>query len=165
MRVGVTGHQRLKESASWSWVKLQLDQLLSSLSPPIVGITSLAIGADQLFATSVLEHGGSIEVIVPFGEYEFTFAEGHDREEYTSLLHRAIRAEVMSRQGSDEEMYFSSGRTIVNRSDLIVAVWDGKPAAGLGGTGDVVEYALKQRKRIVQINPVTQQVSESDESY
>jgi hypothetical protein len=29
----------------------------------------------------------------------------------------------------------------VNRSDRLLAVWDGKPAQGLGGTGDIVAYA------------------------
>ena len=163
MRVGVTGHQRLNEPARWSWVKRELDHLLSSLSPPLIGITSLAVGAGQLFAIAVLQQGGSLEVVVPFTGYEFTSSDGHDRQEYTRLLQRALKAEVMEKQGSNEDAYYASGRRMVNESDLIVAVWDGKPAVGLGGTGDVVNYALQQRKRTVQINPMTQEVSELEE--
>jgi hypothetical protein len=29
----------------------------------------------------------------------------------------------------------------VDRSDVLLAVWDGQPARGPGGTGDVVAYA------------------------
>jgi len=163
MRVGVTGHQRLEEPVRWSWVKRELDRLLSSLSPPLIGITSLAVGADQLFANAVLQQGGSLEVVVPFTGYEFAFPEETERQEYTRLLRCASKAEVLEKQSSDEESYFVSGKRMVNRSELIVAVWDGKPAAGLGGTGDIVKYALQQRKRTVQINPITKEVSELEE--
>jgi hypothetical protein len=30
---------------------------------------------------------------------------------------------------------------VVEASELLVAVWDGEPARGLGGTADVVAYA------------------------
>lgn len=160
MRVGITGHQRLKEPARWGWVRQELDRLLSSLAPPLVGITSLAVGADQLFADAIVRHGGSLEVVIPFAGYEFTFAEGHDRDEYEQLLRRASKKEVLEGHGSDEEAYLASGKRMVDQSDLLVAVWDGLPATGLGGTGDVVAYAVQRRKRTLHLNPVTQKVGE-----
>jgi hypothetical protein len=32
----------------------------------------------------------------------------------------------------------------VDRSDVLLAVWDGRPARGFGGTGDVVAYARRR---------------------
>ncbi|MDQ3802310.1 MAG: hypothetical protein M3416_00415 [Acidobacteriota bacterium] len=138
----------------------ELDRLLSSLAPPLIGITSLAVGADQLFANAVLRRGGSLEVVIPFAGYERTFSEGRDRQEYTQLLQHALRTEVLEKHGSDEEAYFASGKRMVDQSELLIAVWDGLPATGLGGTGDVVSYALQQRIKTIHLNPITQEVEE-----
>jgi hypothetical protein len=158
MRVGVTGHQRLKDASGWQWVEQQFDALLDSLPRSLIGVTSLAIGADQLFARTVLRRGGSLEVIIPFAGYERTFNKRQDRQEYYRLLHLASRVEVLDTSGSDEDAYFASGKRVVDLSTLIVAVWDGGPAAGHGGTGDVVNYAAQQFKRTVHLNPVTRGV-------
>jgi hypothetical protein len=160
MKVGITGHQRLKESSNWEWVRVEIDNLLSQLPPPLTGVTSLAIGADQLFAKAVLKHGGLLEAVIPFAGYERTFSEGHDREEYGHLLKRASKIEVLEKRGSDEEAYFAAGKRMVDLSDLLIAVWDGKPAAGLGGTGDVVQYAIHERKKTIHINPITHKITE-----
>jgi hypothetical protein len=160
MRVGITGHQRLQEPARWGWVKRELDGVISSLTLPLTGITSLAIGTDQLFANAVLQRGGSLEIIIPFAGYESTFSEEHDRQEYLRLLRLALKQEVLEKYGSDEEAYLASGKRMVDQSELLIAVWDGQPAVGLGGTGDVVSYAVQQRKRTIHLNPITQQVEE-----
>lgn len=160
MRVGITGHRKLKEPARWSWVRQEFDRLLSSLTPPLIGITSLAIGADQLFANAVLRHGGSLEIVVPFAGYEFTFSEDGERQEYMRLLQHALKTEVLEKSGSDEEAYLASGKRLVDQSELLITVWDGLPALGLGGTGDVVNYAARQRKKIIHLNPITLEVEQ-----
>lgn len=161
MKVGLTGHQKLDNLRDWEWVKVEIDKILTSLPSPITGITSLAIGADQLFAKAILHHKGSLEVILPFPEYEDTFDESPDRERYQQLLNAASKVNVMQRTGSDEECYFAAGKMVVNEADLLLAVWNGKPAAGLGGTGDVVRYAQQRQKRIIHLNPITHEVTDS----
>jgi hypothetical protein len=160
MRIGITGHQRLKDPARWNWVNREFDRLLSALPPPLLGITSLAVGADQLFASAVLRCGGSLEVVIPFAGYERTFPVGRERRAYTQLLKHALRKEVLEKDGSDEEAYLAAGKRLVERCELLIAVWDGLPATGLGGTGDVVNYALQQRKKTIHLNPVTQEVKD-----
>ncbi|MFL6213398.1 MAG: hypothetical protein ACJ74J_05825 [Blastocatellia bacterium] len=160
MRVGITGHQRLEEPTDWRWVGQEFDHLLSRLLPPLIGVTSLAIGADQFFAEAVLQQGGSLEAVIPFAGYESTFSEGLDRREYNRLLRLVCKSEVLERQGSDEDAYFAAGKRVVDLSELVLAVWNGKPAAGLGGTADVVRYAIQQRKRIIHLDPIKQKVSE-----
>jgi hypothetical protein len=142
----------------WRWVEQEFDSLLHSWPEPYIGVTSLAIGADQLFARAVLRRGGSLEVIIPFAGYERTFKEWQDKQEYYRLLRLASRVEVLDKSGSDEDAYFASGKRVVDLSTLLVAVWDGRPAAGLGGTGDVVNYAAQQFKRTIHLNPVTREV-------
>jgi hypothetical protein len=158
VKIGVTGHQRLENPADWDWVEERIDEELSKIAPPLTGISSLAVGADQLFAELVLKRDGKLHVILPFEDYERTFAKGAERRGYHDLLRRAAVVEVLPAQATDEESYFAAGKRVVELSDLMLTVWNGKKAAGLGGTGDAVEYALETKKDVIHINPVTFEV-------
>lgn len=109
--------------------------------PDLIGITCLADGADQLFARAVLDHGGVLEVVVPAQRYRDGLEPASAREEYDRLFARACHVERLSFAESTEQAHMAAGRFIVETSDVLVAVWDGKPARGLGGTADVVRYA------------------------
>jgi hypothetical protein len=43
------------------------------------------------------------------------------------------------------------GRAVGDRSNVLVAVWDGQPARGLGGTADVVVAYARERGVLVQV--------------
>ena len=62
--VGVTGHRTLPDPAVWSWVREEIATVLTSLDPPIVGVTGLAEGADQRFAECVLARGGTLHAVL-----------------------------------------------------------------------------------------------------
>jgi hypothetical protein len=155
MKVGITGHQELDDP---TWVKDEILRVLRKQEYPLIGVSSLALGADQLFAQAILDCSGSLEVIIPFEGYIETF-DTLERSEYERLLKEASSIEVLSTCSTDEEAYLAAGIKVVNSVDLLIAVWDGNPAAGLGGTGDVVEYAVHQGKRYVHINPITKSVA------
>ena len=160
MRVGITGHQKLADPHGWDWVRAELDNLLPKLGAPLIGITCLAVGADSLFATLVLKHNGSIEAVLPFPGYEQKL-QVHARAEHRRLLSSASQVTTLQRQATDEESYLKSGKTVVDLAELLIAVWDGKPAKGLGGTADVVEYARRKRRAMVHLDPVRQLVHRS----
>ena len=154
MKIGITGHQELADPL---WVKQEILSALQAQSAPLLGVTSLAIGADQLFAQAVLDVAGELQVVVPFDGYAEVF-KSDGRQEYERLLARASITEVLPPAASQEESYFAAGKRVVDVADLIIAVWNGKPAAGLGGTADVVEYARLHGKRYIHINPITRVV-------
>lgn len=156
MRVGITGHQELTESSGWDWVIRSFDALLSAMPKPLVGITCLAAGADQLFAQAVLRNFGTIEVVLPFPEYESTLDE-ESKQFYRQLHLMASKITVLTKQSTTDESYLKAGKIVVDLSDVMVAVWNGRPAGGLGGTADIVEYA-KKKKKVVWLNPVIQQI-------
>lgn len=161
MKIGITGHQRLPQLSDWDWVNIEMRRVLETLDPPLIGISSLAVGADQLFAELVLERGGTLEVIIPFEGYENKFTQREDRETYLSLLASASGVEVLEKFGSEEEAYLTAGERVVDGSDFLLAVWDGQPAAGLGGTADIVQYARDNQKKIIHLNPRTREVIKS----
>jgi hypothetical protein len=150
--IGVTGHQTL-EAQTKQLVREQIRLSLSGSGKDIVGITSLAAGADQIFAETVLEVGGRIHAILPCKQIERSFDKAEDLTRYRALLAVASEVVTMPFDEPSEEAYWSAGREIVDRAQRVIAVWDGKPAAGLGGTADVVDYARSVGKHVEIIWP------------
>lgn len=52
-----------------------------------------------------------------------------------------------------DDAYLAAGQEVVDLTDTILAVWDGQPARGVGGTADVVRYARSTGRRVVVIWP------------
>ncbi len=53
---------------------------------------------------------------------------------------------------SAEQAYLELGRYLVTHADLLIAVWDGLPARGPGGTSDVVQMARQRQLPLAWIN-------------
>ena len=154
-RIGITGHQLLGDQPAVAWIRSAIDRVLGEHIGELVGVSCLAVGADQVFATLVLERGGALEVVLPFPEYRERGLSGDgDRQQYDRLIARG-RVDILPRGGrSDEEAYLHVGIQVVSRCDVLVAVWNGSPAAGPGGTADVVSRARDCGRAVVIINPV-----------
>ncbi len=160
MRIGVTGHQTLPKQEVWRWVGDQMDEVIRTIQRPLVGLTSLAIGADQLFAERILAAAGQLYIVIPHSDYEATFRTQRARDHYRELLVQATQTEALNISGSREDAYLQAGHRIADLSDILVAVWNGRPAAGRGGTADAVDYALAKSTLVIHINPVTGTASE-----
>jgi hypothetical protein len=155
MTLGITGHQELDDP---TWVKSEIIRILRLQAQPIIGVTCLAVGADQLFAQAVLECNGAVHVIVPCEKYAEAF-DTSSRRGYEQLLLRAVSTEVLSHTPCSEETYFVAGKKVVDLSEMMIAVWNGQAAAGLGGTADIVEYARVRGKRYAHVNPVNRETT------
>jgi hypothetical protein len=154
MKIGISGHQNIGCAETEAWVRQQLVQYLASHNVS-TGISSLALGADQLFADIVLAMGKLLEVVVPCAAYEKTFPNRDDLSAYRALLGRATTKHVLRFSEPSEDAFYAAGRFVVDRSDAMVLVWNGKPAAGRGGTGDVASYVIERQRPAYWINPVT----------
>ncbi len=136
--IGITGHQRIPGSAL-RYVRSGVARALRAAADPI-GVTSLAAGADQIFAEEVLKASGRLRVVLPCAGYEAVFGQ-RDLARYRRLLASAEQVEQLSFAAPSEEAFLAAGRRVVDVSDALVAVWDGQPARGMGGTADIVAYA------------------------
>jgi len=159
MKVGITGHQNLGEVETVAWVEKNLKDVVLKYNVHR-GFTSLAIGADQLFAQILRDEDIPYTAILPCREIEKTFHTPAHLENYRRLLKHAAAVETLDFIDPAEIAFFEAGKRVVDLADLVIAVWNGQPAKGLGGTGDAVKYALDQKKRVVHINPINQQVTE-----
>jgi hypothetical protein len=118
----------------------------NTAGPPTFRVLSpLAEGADRLVAEAALALGYRLEAPLPFAqadyEADFPAAVGTFR----GLLGQAAhQLELDGGRGGDETAsYEAVGRYVVRNADLLIAIWDGGPSAGRGGTGDVVRFALR----------------------
>ncbi len=162
-RIGISGHQGLAPDVI-AYVTQEIKSRLAAI-PGVTGISSLAEGADQLFAKCVLDVGGSLEVIVPSKDYRSTFTDQAARREYDHLLTLASRVTTLSFPAPSEKAFLAAGKAIVDSCEVLFAVWDGQPARGSGGTADIVEYAQQLGRDTVVIWPagvLRQALPESD---
>ncbi len=149
--VGITGHQDIPPEAR-GHIASGIDDVLRSHHGDLIGVCSLAAGADQLFAQAVLDMGGALQVVVPCKRYGATFG-GPDLLRFRELLGRAARIETLAHPEPSEEAFLEAGHRVADLCDVLIAVWDGEPARGLGGTADVVGYAKSVGRDAVIIWP------------
>lgn len=164
IRLGVTGHRNvtalpeiLREIRA---ILAKIDDILEDTPHRYRIISPLAEGADRIVARVVLGWEGpalppDLDVILPFAEEEYLrdFSNPSSRDEFASLLGKAASTVVIATRGTREDGYEEAGHAVVDRCDLLIAVWDGKPASGRGGTSDIVDYARKIGRAYVHISP------------
>jgi hypothetical protein len=152
MRIAVTGHRGLPPE-TMRLIDEAIRSELNKYDPGrLVAISCLADGADQVFAQAVLDAGGQLDVVVPASEYRDGLpTEAHAA--YDELLSRARRVHRMDRRESDSKAHMDASRFMIANADQLVAVWDGKPARGYGGTADVVELARENDLKITIVWP------------
>ncbi len=154
--VGFTGHRSIANpGAVAGQVAIALDDLAATNHNLLV-ISSIAAGADTLFVNEAARRGIPYLIVLPFpsDRFQLDFAPGEWLAR-SPLLERASNVEEISGSASDDEAYMDAGVRIVNQADLLVAVWDGTPTSGLGGTADVVGYARDLGKPVLWLNPVS----------
>lgn len=159
--VGVTGHRDLA-SDEVSVAVQQVGDLFRSLKEsyphtPIVLLSSLAEGADRLVARTALESGAQLYVVLPLPSelYEEDFGSPQSLEEFRQLIarssgsgvvpideHRGAQA-AQSPGPARDQRYAAAGAFVVSHSEILIALWDGNEDEVLGGTSQIVRFALQ----------------------
>lgn len=143
-RVGCTGHQSLTPATRRAVAAAVSNLIADEDIDGLIGLTSLAEGADQVFAFAVLAAGGQLQAVIPSQRYEHSFTSASARETYSALCALAGSVTILPFPAPDEDAYLAAGRAVADQCQILVAVWDGQEAAGKGGTGDVVTYARER---------------------
>ncbi len=93
----------------------------------VQALSSLAVGADQLFADLALTCGAELTAVIPSGDYEACFDNAADLARYRTLKARAAREVRLDFPHSTDEAYYAAGAYIADHCDRLLAVWDGLP--------------------------------------
>ncbi|MEI5520490.1 hypothetical protein WB401_25885 [Streptomyces brasiliscabiei] len=139
-RIGITGHREIPEAALWA-VRSGIRAELRGRAATTRALSSLAAGADQLFAETALASGLQLTAVIPGMDYEPHLGDDEVRAAYRRLLKCCAERVQLPYERTHEEAYYAAGRYIVDHADRMIAVWDGAPSRGLGGTADIVDYA------------------------
>lgn len=153
MRIGISGHTNLTQPSG----TLVYDAIREALRPysqeELIGVTCLARGADQIFAQAVLDGGGQVTVLLPSRNYREKKVKPANLAAFDDLLSKAAEIVYMPFDEPGRAAYMAASEELVSRSELMVAVWDGKPAGGYGGTADVVDHARSLGREVLVVWP------------
>ena len=184
LRVGVTGHRAPPKLPAQSEAPMRaiLDRILATIietaqnpdNDPagaqatgaragFVVVSSLAEGSDRIVARAGQAAGYTLEAVLPFArtEYARDFATPQSRAEFEHLL--GIATAVFELDGAPDERgraYEAAGFVMLANIDLLVAIWDGEEAAGIGGTAQIVSRAIADGIPVVRIDPQNPSVME-----
>jgi len=158
--IGFTGHRNLPdESKSRESILKFLQDFKGKTEKTIYGVSSAAAGGDLLFAESCLQVGLPIRILLPAPKEQFR--EDFDDATWSraeSVMQRAMSVEVIGTGETKEERYYECGAETVQQSQMLLALWDGKPSQGLGGTEEIFTYAKNQGRPVVWIQSVTGEI-------
>lgn len=169
--MGITGHRAESLAAAESLRKeivKALEQLKTAATavrtansaffapqpPRFLFVSPLADGADQIGAELALELGFELHAVLPFSR-ERTREDMPDKESRARLDALLAQATCVLELPGDEnhklEAYVMAGRATVAHCDVLIAVWDGLPPRGRGGTGEVVRFAFERATPVVHV--------------
>jgi hypothetical protein len=147
--LAATGHRELEESSA---IRAAVEESLAELR--VRGVWSmLAQGADSLVAEAALRLGLPIACVLPFASYDDDFR-GAARQRFKRLLSQCADVVRLSGRVGDDA-YLQAGKAIVDRGQLLLALWDGEPPEGSGGTADIVHYACAKCIPVLRLDPLT----------
>jgi hypothetical protein len=164
VRIGVTGHRDLEENeplvdvlrgrirAIQDELPLAGEEWRVADRHPLVRlavVSQLAKGADRLVVREVFQEAiargqeARLEVILPMAREAYAhkqeFSEESKREFKALLELAAWKYEPRHGDGPrDEKPYEAAGRQMLARCDVLIALWDGKPSRGPGGTAETL---------------------------
>jgi hypothetical protein len=114
--------------------------------------TPLAPGADQLAGIAALE--GSIPIVVLLPLEKRRYLEDfsiEDQDAFTRISAQAAELICLNTAGDREEAYRTLGSYMAAHMDYLIAVWNGRPERGPGGTGEVVKNFRQTGKPLAWI--------------
>jgi hypothetical protein len=176
LAVGIIGHRpnRLPDGAE-AWLEKQIAPVLAAIrdaglaasqahtrffnSEPACFrvVSALAEGSDRIGARIGLAQDFELAAPLPFHahDYEKDFAAEESKTEFHHLLSKA--ASVLEFGGDRREepkAYERAGIAILDACDLLIAIWDGKPSAGRGGTTEMIYEAARRGMPVIWVSPV-----------
>ncbi|WP_348826480.1 hypothetical protein [Halomonas sp. RT37] len=167
LRVGVTGHrpkdlaeadhdalgkaaQDILERLATETRRLgaQAEPGLYADEPACMRLASaIAEGADRLVTEAAASRGYEINLILPFRRRQYADDfDGDALADYWRWFeHPAVTSCTeldLGEPGDQREAgYEAAGHLVLAHSDVLLAVWDGKPSRGRGGTAEIIDEA------------------------
>lgn len=153
--IGIIGHRDLGGEDVDFYVRSCCHKILSELRakyPKIRAISAISQGADSIFAQSALSLNIQLESVIPFNDFKSDFTGEVPHERYKMLRKNSdfeTRVNFLKRSNL---AYKKSMDWVVFKSNVVIAVWDGKKIGSVGGTSEAVLLCEKLHKTMINID-------------
>lgn len=149
MNIGVTGHRYLKETGKIiKGVDKALKMIGETFGSPLIMFSALAEGADRLvvFRAQAMWDDVQLIALLPMrlDDYFAEFTSFVSKAEIISLLETADQVIELLDDGSHTAAYLEAGKQILDKCDVLIAIWDGQASQGEGGTAEIVALARER---------------------
>lgn len=152
--IGFTGHRNLRDESRCRQGILEFLRSQQEKMPGrVYGVSSAAAGGDLLFAESCLELGIPLHILLPTSRE--IFKKDFDEPSWARaevVLCRAAAVDVTGDRDERREQFYDCGIVTVQQSQMLLALWDGQPSRGLGGTAEIVEFADKIGRPVIWLH-------------
>lgn len=152
--IGIVGHRFLQTAAA-DFVAEQCHALLQELQAAqekITAYSAIAEGADSIFAAAALALHIPLEIVLPFTEYENDFENEMAQKTYRQLQQAATRTTRLPFMGRSVDAYYEAMQWVLERSAIVIAVWNGENRGGRAGTADAVKKIREAGRSWIHIN-------------
>ena len=169
-RVGVTGHRTLPagvrgelrdgiatllahvRSTVVEIGKRHADVYAHGGKATLVAVSPMARGADRLVARAAAALHFELDAPTPYDLTRTDSAIADPSPRPGDLYEKARAHFILDGIRGDVQSYVEVGRRVVWNSDLLIAVWDGRPPAGPGGTAEIVRLAREHEIPVVHFH-------------
>lgn len=155
IRIGVSGHRFLEDVET---LESAICEVLETIRNRHEGAefllySPLAVGADQLAAQCALAQLDThLAAVLPMPlEYYLRDFTEEQKGRFLGLYKKSEQKVELPFDGDREAAYLNSGKFILENSDYLVAVWNGREERGEGGTAQIVRLARESGKPLAWV--------------
>ena len=157
--IAVTGHRDIRQTKFLKSAVYSVVDRIQLLFPTddFIVYSCLAEGADQLLGRYLLEQlSAELAVILPLAEPEYLkdFRTVESISEFLFLKSLAKDIVNLPQSSPRPLAYRIANQFILSKCNFLIAIWDGKPSRGIGGTGEMVAMARQAKLPLIWIRTV-----------
>jgi len=151
INIAITGHRDIIVTKQLKIDLKSFFKKLKSKYETVKLLSPLADGADRLVADIYLEvFKEESRLIVPMPFNKERYMEDFDNQSKENFLdYLKIADNVLEVKDTHGCNYKSVGIYVTDKSDILLALWDGTFNHKSGGTGDIVKYAREKDKEVI----------------
>lgn len=183
--IGISGKRYIasgERKSTYAAILKELQAIVPNEDTEIIGLTSLATGADTLFARVLIENfsdRAKLHIVLPFDieEYKKDFRDIPDPDQAPNEKETRTEREVLDAyiqkysvyttitpgipptEEARNEAYYAAGLYIAAQSDEMLFVWDKVKPNGRGGTAEILGYYAETKAgrtiHMVNVSPRT----------
>ncbi len=170
LNIGITGKQDIREDQI-AFVHKKIEERINEIldengTREFIGFTSLARGADTIFADVVKnKFHKPLQIVLPFSvdQYRQNFTNPEDLKTFDTWINEYANVKIIEKGNILDEKtkntaYEETGRFLVDNCKEVIIVWDQSKPSGQGGTAEILGLIARRRPikdiNIIYIRPI-----------